>query len=344
MASNKPSYCLNCGLKLDISDKYCPECGQNVDTKVHSIKYLFNDLLTNLFNLENKSFVSFRKLFIPAFLTKAFIRGESVKYLRPFRIFFVSLLILLALQSIIWNKSITGNKFIEDQRYVQQSDIIEYLSAYKDNDSICSNNIREEMAKFIVNDRNLHCEEYLPTYSENILQLNVGSRSLSAYDAIVMDIDELLRKYEFDNPMQKLIFINTFKVYRDQKGFALSALGNCIWIFILLSFLMAICLKLFYLRNHVYFIEHLCLMFHNNALLFVTMSLCSLIVILKLSLWPVLFVPVLFFPFYFFQSIRNYYGQSFIKSSFKSILLLLSYVFLLSIALMFHFFISLTLL
>lgn len=95
--------CRNC--KQPINDsKYCPGCGQkNTDGRI-SIGEFFSVLLSTVFNLESKFFMTMRDIFVPGKLTKEWFKGRHKPYFHPMRLFIVFAFLLIAALS----KSIAG--------------------------------------------------------------------------------------------------------------------------------------------------------------------------------------------------------------------------------------------
>ncbi len=86
--------CLNCGLPLDVSDKYCPNCSQANSTKKLILKDFFDEFFSNLFNYDSKLLKTLYTLLIkPGTITKDYIKGKRVAYTNPFR-FLLSLAFL----------------------------------------------------------------------------------------------------------------------------------------------------------------------------------------------------------------------------------------------------------
>ena len=86
--------CLNCGHVLDMSDKYCPNCGQANSTKKLVLKDFFDEFFSSLVNYDSKLIKTLYTLLVkPGTITKDYIRGKRVAYTNPFR-FLLSLAFL----------------------------------------------------------------------------------------------------------------------------------------------------------------------------------------------------------------------------------------------------------
>ena len=81
--------CLNCGHILDMSDKYCPNCGQANSTKKLVLKDFLDEFLSNAINYDSKLLKTLSTMLIrPGTITKDYIRGKRVTYTNPFRFLF----------------------------------------------------------------------------------------------------------------------------------------------------------------------------------------------------------------------------------------------------------------
>jgi len=80
--------CLNCNHPLDISDKFCPNCGQKNTTKRLSLKDFVNEFLANFYAYDSKVRNSIISLFTkPGKAAREFIEGKQQTYANPFRFY-----------------------------------------------------------------------------------------------------------------------------------------------------------------------------------------------------------------------------------------------------------------
>lgn len=97
--------CLNCGNQ--VTDHYCPQCGQKRDTHRLSIgHFLLHDMLHGIWHLERGILFTLKEIVIrPGYVARDYIDGKRIKYYN-----FFSLLIL----------SLAVNFFINRQLYVHE--------------------------------------------------------------------------------------------------------------------------------------------------------------------------------------------------------------------------------
>ena len=92
--------CLNCHHPLDISDEYCPRCGQLNTTKKLSFNDFFNEFFAGIFAYDSRFYRTLGVLlFKPGKISKDYIEGKRVRYANPYR-FYLSASILFFL---VWS-------------------------------------------------------------------------------------------------------------------------------------------------------------------------------------------------------------------------------------------------
>lgn len=90
--------CLNCGAVLE--GPYCHDCGQPVKGLIRHFRSVLGDFLDTVFEYDSRIWRTLLPLyFLPGSVTLSFIAGRRVRYVTPFRLTFVSLVVaLLVLQ------------------------------------------------------------------------------------------------------------------------------------------------------------------------------------------------------------------------------------------------------
>ncbi len=78
--------CKNCG--TEISDKYCPHCGQEKITGRLEIKHIFKEVTHGLFHWESSIFNTCKELILhPGKVIRDYIGGKRKSYIKPFTYF-----------------------------------------------------------------------------------------------------------------------------------------------------------------------------------------------------------------------------------------------------------------
>jgi hypothetical protein len=93
----KEKNCLNCG--AEVSDRYCPHCGQENLIPKETVGELLSHFVSDLTHYDSKFLTTIRDLlFKPGFLTREYLKGKRMGYLNPVRMyFFISFLFFFIL-------------------------------------------------------------------------------------------------------------------------------------------------------------------------------------------------------------------------------------------------------
>ncbi|MEH6406477.1 MAG: DUF3667 domain-containing protein, partial [Leeuwenhoekiella sp.] len=90
--------CLNCDQPLDLSDRYCPYCGQINTTKKLSFKDFFEEFFGSIFSYDSKFRRTISALILhPGKITREYISGKRTMYSNPFRFYFTVSIIFFIL-------------------------------------------------------------------------------------------------------------------------------------------------------------------------------------------------------------------------------------------------------
>ena len=89
------SKCPNCGKPIPQNASFCPYCGQS--TKIKKIKLFdfIKDFFDNFLVLDFKFFRTLKALLIPGKLTSDYFSGKIKRYSSPWRLFFISIIVML---------------------------------------------------------------------------------------------------------------------------------------------------------------------------------------------------------------------------------------------------------
>lgn len=112
-----PEACRNCGEPL--LGPHCYACGQPVKGEVRHFSTVMGDIGDTLFNVDSRIVRTVLPLFArPGFLSREFFAGRRVRYVTPFRLFFVTA--VLAFLVAQWSLDI-GDEAIRFEQPVQQN-------------------------------------------------------------------------------------------------------------------------------------------------------------------------------------------------------------------------------
>lgn len=82
--------CLNCQASLDVSDRFCPICGQKADTHRLTLSHIFHDFVHAFTHADKGIFRLIGDLVArPGTVAKEYIAGKRKKYFNPFTFFLI---------------------------------------------------------------------------------------------------------------------------------------------------------------------------------------------------------------------------------------------------------------
>lgn len=333
--------CLNCNHPLDISDKFCSNCGQKNTSKRLTVKNFIDEFLSNFYAYDSKIKRTVVSLFTkPGKAALDFINGKRLQYANPFRFYLSVSLIYFILFSFLDKYNIGYNHLNTPTSQTNQ---------------VSPNEIRDEL----FNNENLDDSTKVKL---NKLDSIVGSSSL------IKKKDTLPKVYKKESEFEKLNFFN--KSYKKWKTFldfydesrstnidsSLTVLGykNTNWnryifkksidshifdfndkksrkafieyvmakipflLFISLPFITII-FSIIYFRMHLNYAEHLVFVFNFMTFFFILILVDEILNI---------FIPIDFsvlfgfgIPFYFYKALRNFYQQSRLITIIKFVIL-----------------------
>lgn len=330
--------CGNCENNLpEEKVKYCPHCGQKQRNNLLSVRELFEEMFAVLFNFDNKFFQTLFALFIPGRLTKRFFAGKRKSYVHPIRVMLVPLVILIFfLNKNLEKEASSGGPFQMYQKLKQEEwersesqrlDTLKLTVLEKfDNNSIAEAAIDS-----------LLYEADLDEFSEDSIDITkifnfIGEEGLYVMkkDFFELDEDELMDKYGIEGFWGRMKFRQTVRVIKKGDRLLLYLIGNILWMIIVMMPMLALTMKLFYLRQKRYFTEHLIFAVHVHSFLFLLFTLA--LIFYKYLPGATIGWVLLAHMIYVMMSMRNYYGQSWRKTIFKFFLISFIYLIILTIA------------
>lgn len=127
--------CLNCG-KI-VTEKYCPNCGQENAESRKSFSYLFTHFVEDLTHYDNAFWKTIQYLlFRPSRLTREYLSGKRKKYVAPVKLYIFISFITFFLPGILPEI----NHKSDTLRQTRQAEAHKYDDNYKEVDSILEKN------------------------------------------------------------------------------------------------------------------------------------------------------------------------------------------------------------
>lgn len=353
-------YCPNCHFPLPYKAKFCARCGQKRASGMISLGNLFKQVWFRVLHLESRSLRFMLLLFIPGYVTSEFFSGRQKRYPQPIRFFFiVAFLFLFTLnhlgmggstgfqaqksdKGLMFKRNANadvvkydfyelGRKRAEFEIMQQEIDSLppEYRTPLvrKAMDSLLRRTYGDAVDKF-GSLLSLGADSTATDESQDSLDLNVGFRSyrVATLDAFKLDADAIVVKYGVKSWLDKVAIRQGLKTLKDPGALMKSFLGSLAWTLLGLVAFMAGVLKLLYLRQKRFYVEHFILLLNEHASMFLLLiaALWVNAVFPLGKLWIPLVVWLLISPVF---ALRNYYHQSWGITIGKSLVYFIAYMF-----------------
>jgi len=328
--------CLNCEHPLDVSDKYCPNCGQLNSTKKLSFRDFFNEFFANFFAYDSR----FRRtlsamLFHPGRISKDYIQGKRERYANPFR-FYLSVSIIFF---IIWSFSNNmegfgniDNAISKDLQALSPEEIEKLRTDLKNIPSI--ENAPMSMDSLLLiqqeNSEKTYKDFYFSQVKLDSFPFSTSfQKQLNLYDHFhketaisnpISALDSLQHSTSSFNRWvyKKVVDWNTIlKNPEIFVGYFINKLPLIIFFYLPV---FALFIWLLYWRRSFNYMEHLVFTFHVQTIFFVLMGIS--LILSNLFNWDSVFgILIMLFLFYLYKALRNFYGQGIFKTLVKFVIL-----------------------
>ena len=321
------SKCLNCETSLDISEKYCHQCGQLNSTKKISLFDFFEEFLANFYAYDSRLRNSIISIFSkPGQLATEYNSGKRQKYANPFRLF-LSISIILFLSFNLTNDEFQSNnddnkKIIEKK---QDSIILETLKA---------DTLEKKIQKKYSLD-SIYTKKQLDTISRGYKYTIASFKNFHKKFPEKSD-EKALKELGFENNFLYKSIYNKCKKFKsnDINAELLDYFYQKLPFFIFLSLpILTLMFLIVYSSSKLNYTEHLVFTYTYFTFMFLSMLLFNLIELISVNAAEFL-VSISFsllFPIYFYKSLRNFYQQSRRKTILKFVILNPLFIFFIGI-------------
>jgi Protein of unknown function (DUF3667) len=311
-AQGSRQQCANCG--SDLHGAYCSVCGQRVALHSHSVLGLISEATEVLTHADSSLWRTLRPLlFQPGLLTQKYLEGRRVSFLSPFRLYIllsVVFFLIFAVTGPVATRSMP-NKPTEAQANKSVEPSGEHSIGLPVGSSPAA---PSELAN--------------PSQSQVASPINaastVGPQNLAnlCVSAVAsMPGPDWIRR-PFLNACLKSNADQTRELGRD----FIHDLGRAMFVFLPV---LALLLTYLYAGAGHHFVDHLLLLVHNQACVFLVTSIYLLMIhwISSRATTTVLTISVAcYFAWYFYESLRRVYGERWLRTLAKFSALALGYV------------------
>lgn len=300
--AQRPEYCLNCGAKL--TGNYCVECGQKGADFRLTFRELVADFIDGQFNLNSSLVRSVLTLmFRPGWMTREYNAGKRVRYVSPLRMYLVtSALFFLALAQVSLNT-------VVDLSLLENIETRELVPPPTNGETMLDEAGRP--VEFPVN---------AAGQLRGITLTDMGQRDPT--------LRWLLERWQTATR-------GGLDVFRER--FVATLLDNASRMMVFLLPVVALILKLLYVRRRWLYIEHVTFALHLHTFVFLVLMVL-LLVGRRFSDWTFWSetapnMALLVMTVYTFIALKVVYAQSYLKTALKMALLGVSYLVVVAIAL-----------
>lgn len=332
--------CLNCGLPLDMSDKYCPSCSQANSTKKLTLKDFFDEFFSSLISYDSKLLKTLSALLLrPGKITKDYINGKRVAYTNPFR-FLLSLAIvyflmlnfagdLSQLDRYGAGKDKSPLNFDGDFSFMDKINIDDD-EAKKGLQALDSLNLISTLEQSVKKKDSLMIADpkayYTNLKGQSLLDGFFDKREFFGVlieEKKLYDFNEIPAEYAIEKSRENEYAFNaarSFIRFKQQPGsFAHDLISKLPFFIFFFLPVFALFIFLIYIRKKYTYTDHLIFSFHNQSLLFILLIISYLIdsVFDIFSSWFFMLV----FSIYLYKSMRKFYEQGRFKTIVKYIFL-----------------------
>jgi len=332
--------CLNCNAQLPETAAFCPRCGQKVaDTRVSFWK-IAKDALTTVLNLDSLLFRTLYNLLIPGKLTREFFLGRQKMYMNPVRLFLWTTVALIAVITLRTTKSgiIKGNVNDWTATLERSWELRQALIPLDSAMDVTRQKFPRQDLRPAFDTLRASFLQKIPSQEDSIdlnkpIQFGVepDSFKISMDDLFGLEPDTLLEKYQVQGFANRLVTKQKLKFLRDQKSLGTYLIGKLTWAVFILMPLLAVCLKLLYIRRGFYYVEHLIFAMHTHSMAFMAFILILLGEPVLGDLGSYFGILILLVGLYVLFAQKRFYRQSWWKTSVKFLILQVFYVVLLTV-------------
>ncbi len=273
-------------------------------------------------------------IFIPGKLTVEYFKGKHKRYFHPVRFFIVTALFLIAAMGLLLKEGafafnvqkkalqqVRGEKFMADVESISKQTLDKFPDniALKPAFDTLYKNLKD---KTTTNIDSVNMNSFVMVGAFDNLDFKISNK-----DFLNLSAEELLGKYKVDGVINRLVFKQKIKLFKDEKNFGPFVLGNSLWIILLMMPVLALVLKIVYTRHDYYYVEHLVFSFHTHAFAFILFAIIGFIIHLYGLVWTIA-IGFGIMTIYLYNALLKVYRQGKFKTFLKLLLANAIYFFL----------------
>lgn len=314
-----PKLCKNCKQPLSEQGDYCAYCGQKEQPSKPPISSIFLEFFDAIYSLDTRFFRTIRDIWVPGRLTIRYFEGKRRSYVHPVRLFLLMGLLHFA---VLGSRLAQSMEVAITKQQVAMAKSIYELEFHKRMDSIAlmlrDTFTRPETAAALDTLKRRTKPEGNDDFGS--IQLwemkNKDGKVVKVpiRELMTMEYESLRSKYEIENFWDKIYLKQQVRFATNPNNLPRFIVGNLIWVVVILLVVMALVLKVLYIRQKRFLIEHLMILFHIHAFafLFVSPSIFFIDTVPQVFLYSMIGVMI-----YIFLTMKFYYQQGMLKTLMK---------------------------
>ncbi len=326
--SGKP--CLNCDATLLGAATHCHKCGQAIKDARMTVRALLSNFFSNLFNLDGKIWLTLRYMWKPAYLTQEYVSGKRLRYFNPARFFVITLILHFILLTYSMSHTDLGLDSLNDIEDITKSELVTQYDTIAHTLIPSADSIQIDTLRWTLFGNARHVDK--DTMNFNVVAFSdLKKYGILKKDAYTLSPKELYKKYEVDGWWEQLLIRQTIRINKNRESTLSFIIGNLSWVIILVVFFIALVMKLLYIRNSIYYVEHAVLMmllhaktfFVINILMFISICMPDLEEDIRGGFTSSAYLIAMI---YMYITLKMYYQQGWFKTFMKYIIIGIVYI------------------
>ncbi|WP_417602219.1 DUF3667 domain-containing protein [Owenweeksia hongkongensis] len=297
----KTEICPNCRTSLH-GENFCPNCGQKNDSRKLTFWHFITETLSHFLAFDGKFFTTLKTLITkPGQVPLEYTEGKRTKHMNPLRIYFLSSLLFLFISQIQTDKSQERIKNIETNEQLSKTERDSAVTSELDAIPGIPLNLAIDSSS----------EDNILLRLEDMSEYSKGHPDIKAASA--------LNELEMENT-----FLNRFLYHQADKlsHFEMEEYNRyfrtkIFWVLFFFLPIIALIMKLLYIRKDVYYTDHLFFTFYSQSAFFLLLSVSNAIG--EKSIYTL--IASIAFLLYLFLSMKRFYQQRSAKTFLKFCLL-----------------------
>lgn len=325
--------CLNCEHPLDISDKYCPSCGQLNSTKKLSFDDFFNEFFGGIFAYDSRIARTLRALiFSPGKISKDYIQGKRIRYANPFRfylsasiVFFIIWSFSGSFEGVVPNTPDQVNQMSDEERE-ELRERLDSIPAVQRTPLILDPLIATPGDTVTKNYRDIYISQKqidsLGFYSSTVKRFDLYNTFYKETNIIQprQALDSLNHEHSRYNRLLYEKVVDWNVIEKNPEIFSSYFISKLPFIIFFYLPVFALFIWTLYLRRPFNYMEHLIFAFHVQTTFFVLMAV-AVIFDLVFTIDAILGVASIIFLGYLYLAMRRFYRQGWFKTLVKFLIL-----------------------